>query len=57
MPHSHDLLHHLVHHLVHHFDRAFELEALAWVHVQLQGDDLQCCLTVPRQVCALGCHC
>jgi hypothetical protein len=39
----------LLHHLTHHFDRTFEIEGLARVHIQLQGNGFQMFLAVHRQ--------
>ena len=50
MPHHHGFLHHFAHHL----DRAFEVEAFARSHIQLQSDGVQGFLTMHRQVRALG---
>ena len=50
MPHRHGILHDLSHHL----DGAFEVEALARSHVQLQRNGVQLLLAMNRQVCALG---
>ena len=50
MPHRHGILHDLSHHL----DGAFEVEALARSHVQLQRNGVQLLLAMYRQVCALG---
>ena len=50
MPHCHGILHDLSHHL----DGAFEVEALARSHVQLQRNGVQLLLAMYRQVCALG---
>ena len=50
MPHCHGILHDLSHHL----DGAFEVEALARSHVQLQRNGVQLLLAVYRQVCAFG---
>ena len=50
MPHCHGVLHDLSHHL----DGAFEVEALARSHVQLQRNGVQLLLAVYRQVCAFG---
>lgn len=50
MPHSDSCLHHFAHD----FDRALEIEAFAWTHVQLQGYGIQLLLAVYRQVRALG---
>lgn len=48
--HSHGPLHHLAHD----YDRAFEVEALTRMHVQLQRDSIQLFLSVYRQVGAFG---